>query len=105
MDRGTLVSATNGREHLIPQPNQVCFQAREHRRRTEVPCKRFVAMQEIVRVSIHYDIDGIEESAEIAFLDERSTEIRHDEIAREQHFFGGQVDKHGIVRFPAMYGN
>src|SRR5215831_20181022 len=105
MDRGTLVSTTNGGNHLIPQPNQVRFQAREDCRRSEVPCKWLVTMQKVPRVSIHYYTDGVEQPAEIAFLDERSTEIRHDEIAREHHFFGGQIDKHRVVRFPATYGD
>src|SRR5262249_7651768 len=105
MDRGTLVSTTNGGEYQIPPPKHGPLQGPPDWRRNQDPCKWLVTMQRVPRVSIHYYTDGVEQPAEIAFLDERSTEIRHDEIAREHHFFGGQIDKHRVVRFPATYGD
>jgi len=47
-------------------------------------------MQQIMRVFLYDDVDRIEQPLRIALLDERRTEIRHDEISNEHYTLVGQ---------------
>src|SRR5215467_7177131 len=101
MNRGTFVTTTNSRKHLISQPCQIRFQVAENEWRSEVPRERLVPVQQVLRVPTHYDINRLEESPEITRFIERRSQIRHDHVAHEHHFFVGKVNQHGIVCFTA----
>src|SRR5215471_1523611 len=59
----------------------------------------------MLRVSLDHDIDGIEQSLEIAFVDKGRAEIRHDAVAHEHHLLRRKVDEHGIASLAAAYRN
>src|SRR5215468_7024736 len=62
-------------------------------------------MQQILGVFLNDDIDRIQQSLQVAFLDERRTEIGHNEISHEQHTLVWQFDEQGIGRLPSLYRN
>src|SRR5262249_53379393 len=63
------------------------------------------AMQEILGVLLHDDVDRIEQPLKVAFLDERCTEIRHNEIAYKQNSLVRQFDEHCVRRLSPLYGS
>src|SRR5215471_19902968 len=62
-------------------------------------------MKQIPRILLHYDVDRVQQPLQVSFFDERRAEVRHDEIADEQHAQIRQVDEQGIVSFTASHGN
>src|SRR5260370_28951834 len=64
-----------------------------------------MAMEQIPRILLYYDIDRIQQPLKVALLDERCAEIRHDEIADEQNALIRQVNEHRIVSFASLHRN
>ena len=54
-------------------------------------------------VFLYHDVDRVEQPLQIAFLDERRTEIRHDEISHEQNTLVREFDEHRIWRFSSSH--
>src|SRR6185295_1310409 len=52
-----------------------------------------------------HDINGCQESRDVAFFDEGCAEIRHDEIADEQRVVLRHMNKESIDRFSTGNGN
>src|SRR5262245_44096216 len=105
LNRGIVVAAPNCAQYLFAQPGQIFLEFRQHGWRLEILGKRLVAMQQILRALLDDDIDRVEQPLEIAFLEERCPEVRHDEIPYEQHSQVRQFDKHRVPRLTSLYGN
>src|SRR5215471_12512439 len=87
------------------QPREVRLQLGEQLRRREVPRQRFVTVQHITWVFLHYNIDCVEKAIEVTFHDKWRSDVRHDEITDEHHAQIFQVNEHGVMRLSAMDGN
>src|SRR5712691_6339205 len=105
MYRATLIASANCGQDLLAQPCQIYFEVRQHRGRGEIPRERLVAMEQIPRILFYHDIDRIHQPLEVALLDERCTQIRHDEITDEQNALIRQVNEHRIVSFASWRRN
>src|SRR5437868_6235687 len=64
-----------------------------------------MAVQEVLRVFLSYDIDGIEQSLKVAFLNKGSSYIGHDEVADEHGVLIRNVDQHCVVRLSTLNRN
>ena len=60
-------------------------------------------MQQVLRMPVYDYIDGVQKPLQIAFFDKRRTQVRHDEIAREQSTKIRQVDEHPIPGFASLH--
>src|SRR5215467_2127076 len=62
-------------------------------------------MEQIPGILLHHDVDRIEQTLKVALLDERRTQIRHDEITDEHNALIRQVDQHCVMSFSSLHGN
>jgi hypothetical protein len=46
-------------QYLLAQPHEVCLEPRQHRGGGEIPGKRFVAVQQVLRVLFDSDVNRI----------------------------------------------
>src|SRR5260370_27011885 len=90
-------------QYLLAQPHQVCFELRQHGEGSEIPGERLVAVQQVLGMLLNNNVDRVEQSLQIAFLDKGRPKIRHDEISNEHNALIRQVDEHGVVSFSSLY--
>jgi len=63
-----LIAPARRTQDLLAQPHQVCFELPHHRRRGEIPREWLVAVQQVLGMRFNKDVNGIEQSLEIALL-------------------------------------
>src|SRR6266704_1693344 len=105
MYRATLIASARCGQDLFAQPGQIYFELRQQRGRGEIPRERLVAMEQMPRILLYHDIDRIHQPLNVALLDDRCPQIRHDEIADEQNALIREVNEHRIVSFASLHRN
>src|SRR5258708_26496160 len=64
-----------------------------------------MVVQQVLRMPINDNVNGVDQSLKIPFLYKGRSEIRHDEVAHEHSPLIRQVNEHGIVSLPALNRN
>ena len=105
VDDGVFIATADCLQDLLPQPDQICLQGGQHRGGSEIPSERFVSVQQVARMFLYHNVNRIEQPLQVAFFDERSSEIRHDKVSDEQHAEVWHLDEHRVRRFAALHGN
>src|SRR6516165_7351233 len=105
MDYAALVTAADRRQDLLPKPHEVRLELRQDGWRGEIPGERLVAMEYIPRIFLNNNVDGVQQTLKVAFLDKRRSEVGHDEIADESDALIRQMDQQRIVSFSTPHRN
>src|SRR5215831_15770043 len=63
------------------------------------PRDRLVAVQQVLRIPVHYHIDRIKQLLQVTILIKRRPQVRHDDIPHEHYSFVGKINQHGVVGF------
>src|SRR5262249_28334730 len=102
MYRGALISTTDGRQYLLSQPCEICFQVGQHGWRFEISRDRLVTVQQVLRILLDHYINSVEQSLKITVLVKGRADIGHDAVTHEEHLLIGQMDEHAVLSLTTL---
>src|SRR5215831_7431930 len=102
MYRGALVSTTDGSQHLLSQPYEICLQVGQQGWRLEISRDRLVTVQQVLRIFLEHYINGVEQALKITVLVKGRADIGHDAVPHEQHLLIGQIDEHAVLSLTTL---
>src|SRR5262249_49601235 len=102
MDRGALITTTDGGQYLLSQPCEIRLQMRKQRWRGENSRERLVTVEQVLGISFDHYVDAIEKSLQITLFDEGGPQIGHDEVTHKHHPLIRQVDEHRVMSLTAL---
>ena len=104
LNRAARCAGLDFAQHSVAQPGELNAQIGEHLGRPEDACQRLMAVQQDARLQRIHLVDGLEHAVDASLLDEGRTEVRHQDVAGEQHAVLGQTDQQRVVGLAATRG-